>query len=139
VAEPVFRFLSRAYPFPAHRCERFAMTRQLVQYELESGGSILVSSETGAVGSAPVTRGLRDVEGEIVERASETFESALAQVEPAAQSLVARFRDLPHGPQSITIEFGVSLHAKVGAIIAETSGDANFKVSLTWHHDAQPS
>jgi NTP-dependent ternary system trypsin peptidase co-occuring protein len=115
------------------------MTRQLVQYELESGGTIVVSSESESLAGAPVTRGLRDVEGEIVERASESFESALAQVEPAAQSLVARFRDLPHGPQTITVEFGVTLHAKMGAIIAETSGDANFKVSLTWHHDAQPS
>lgn len=115
------------------------MTRQLVQYELESGGTILVSSEPEGFADAPVTRGLRDGQGEIVERASQSFESALAQVEPAAQSLVARFRDLPHGPQTITVEFGVSLHAKAGAIIAETSGDANFKVSLTWHHDAQPS
>ena len=115
------------------------MPRQLVQYELESGGTIIVSSESDTLSPAPVTRGLRDVEDEIVDRASQSFESALAQVEPAAQSLVARFRDLPRGPQTITIEFGVSLHAKVGAIIAETSGDANFKVSLTWHHDAQPS
>jgi hypothetical protein len=116
------------------------MPRRLVQYDLESGGSILVWSDTdnAPLAGEPVTRGLRDVEGQIVERAGRSFESALAQIEPAAETLIAQFRDLTHAPDEIEIEFGVSLHAQAGAIIAETSGDANFKVSLTWRHPPTP-
>jgi hypothetical protein len=115
------------------------MSRRLVEYELESGGTIVVDAEDGDFDTAarPVTRGLHDVEGAMVERAGRTFESALATVEPATQSLLSHLRELDHGPQTISIEFGVSLHAAAGAIIAQTGGDANFKVTLTWRRDSQ--
>jgi NTP-dependent ternary system trypsin peptidase co-occuring protein len=35
-------------------------------------------------------------------------------------------------PDEIAIEFGVKLSADVGAIIARTGGEANFKISLRW-------
>ena len=116
------------------------MPRQLVQYNLDSGGSVLVWTDASPLDAGqPVTRGLRDVGGAIVERAEQSFESAISQIEPAAQSLITRLRDSTHAPDEIVVEFGVSLHAQVGAIIAETSGEANFRVSLTWRHGPSPT
>jgi Trypsin-co-occurring domain 1 len=112
--------------------------RRLVEYPLESGGSILVWSETAGADGTTVTRGLHDVEKQIAQRAADTFEAALAHIEPAARSLLEHFRESANGPSEINLEFGVNLHAQAGAVIAGTSGDANFKVSLTWNAERSP-
>jgi hypothetical protein len=100
---------------------------RLVEFPLEDGSSILV--EVDAAG--PVTRGLSDRRG-VTEQAQQTFEQAVARVQPAAQALVRRLRALADAPEEIGVEFGVELSAEAGAFIAAASSTANFKVTLTW-------
>ena len=92
---------------------------------------------TEADANAQVTRGLRP--GAAVERltgqAHRTFEEAVDSVQPAAQSLIRRFRNLADAPHEVRVEFGMDLHAEAGAFIAAASTGANFKVTLTWRHD----
>ncbi|MEU7556660.1 CU044_2847 family protein, partial [Streptomyces sp. NPDC044571] len=66
-------------------------------------------------------------------RAEQSLDAMLDTVRPVADSFVSRFRGLAHAPDEITLEFGVSLSAEAGVVIASTATVANFSVSLTWN------
>lgn len=66
------------------------------------------------------------------DRAAASLDGMLSSVRPVAERFVARFRELPHPPDEITVDFGVSLSADADVVIASASGEANFSVSLTW-------
>lgn len=113
----------------------------LISFELEDGSQILVESQTSAVGGlAPASRA-----EDAVEAASQTFEQALDRVRPAASTIIAKLKSLSEPADEVTVEFGLNLQAKAGAVIASASVDAHYKVSLKWKRDvkadpsAQPS
>jgi hypothetical protein len=103
---------------------------QLVEFPLQDGGAVLIQVQDAAGG--PVMRGLGD--HTVVERSQRTFEEAVSRVQPAAQALLSRLRDLADVPEEIGVEFGLELSAEAGAFIAAASSTANFKVTLTWRH-----
>ena len=113
--------------------------QRLVEFPLEGGGSVVVDvGGAGGLGSREtargnVTRGLGA--GEVVARTGETFEAAFARIRPAATAAIVGFRTLSDQPQEIEIEFGVQLSADVGAIVAHTAAEANFRVTLRWKPD----
>lgn len=111
---------------------------QLVEFELETGGSVLVEVDERSRTAGAVRRGTERTRrsGEIAVKAGQTFESSFARVQPAAVALVAKLRGLAESPDEIEVEFGVQLSAEVGAIIAHTAGKANFSVRLTWKRDS---
>jgi len=100
----------------------------LLELPLRAGGSVVVDVDEGQRG--PVTRGGR--REEIVIEAGQTFEDAIDRVTPAFRALVERLRDLAERPDEIEVNFGLSLSADFGAIVAKTGGQANFSVSLKW-------
>jgi hypothetical protein len=100
----------------------------LIEFELEDGSSVLI--ETESVSTRPVTRGGRATE--LISKADETFEQALGRVGPTSAAIVERFRSMAHQPDEIEIEFGIKINAEVGAIIAKTSGEANFRIVVRW-------
>jgi hypothetical protein len=108
--------------------------RQLVEFPLREGGSVLVQVDDAAEGG-PVTRGWRDQN--VPEKARETFEQAISRVEPAAQALLTQLRGLAEPPDEVAVEFGVELSAQAGAFIAAAGSTANFKVSLTWRRPSR--
>jgi alkanesulfonate monooxygenase SsuD/methylene tetrahydromethanopterin reductase-like flavin-dependent oxidoreductase (luciferase family) len=75
--------------------------------------------------------------GEVVATAAESFQAALARFRPMASAMVTQFRELGERPQEISVEFGLKLTAEAGMVIAQTGGEANFKVSLVWR--SQPA
>lgn len=101
--------------------------RELIEFRLEDGTPVFIEAESI---SREVTRGGRA--GQLAVEASETFESALARVQPAAVALVDRLRALAEAPEEIEVEFGIQLSAEVGAFVAKAAGDANFRVALRW-------
>jgi NTP-dependent ternary system trypsin peptidase co-occuring protein len=109
--------------------------KQLVDLPLEDGGSIKVAVDDEGLPrdpSRPVTRSARP--GEMVATASETFEHALAGVAPASRAIVSKLR-AAGDPKTITVEFGITISADAGVIVAHTSGAANFRVVLTYGDD----
>ncbi|GAA4639841.1 hypothetical protein GCM10023196_103060 [Actinoallomurus vinaceus] len=104
---------------------------RLVEFPLEDGGTVVIAvTDVPTCDDGPVLRGIDG--GRVVEQAQRTFEEAIDQIRPAAQALVARLRALADPPDEMHITFGLDLHVKAGAIIAETGADANFAVELTW-------
>jgi hypothetical protein len=100
----------------------------LVQFELEDGSSVLI--ETESVSGQPVTRGGRAAE--MISKADETFEQALGRMGPTATAILKKFRETAEQPDEIEIEFGVKISAEAGAIVAKTSGEANFRIAVRW-------
>ncbi|MDQ1006188.1 hypothetical protein QFZ82_000673 [Streptomyces sp. V4I23] len=76
--------------------------------------------------------------GRAVARAEQTLGQMLDAVRPVADSFVGRFRGLAHAPDEIALEFGVSLSAEAGVVIASTATAANFSVRLTWNRSDRP-
>jgi len=69
-------------------------------------------------------------------QATDTFESALEKVRTAAEGILRQLRSLAQPPDEVAVEFGVKMSAESGAIIAKASGEANFKINLTWKREA---
>ena len=103
---------------------------QLVEFPLQDGGTVLVQVADGAPGD--VTRGWGDRDTRVVEQARQSFEQAVARVQPAVQGLLTQLRSLAEAPEQIEVEFGLQLSAEVGAFVAGASTTGNFKVSMTW-------
>jgi hypothetical protein len=105
---------------------------RLVEFDTGDGDSVLVEvTDTSSAGSAgPVTRGLGV--DKVAEHAHRSFEDAVGRVQPAAQAIISRLRDLADTPDEVQVEFGLGINAEAGGFIASASTTANFKVTITW-------
>jgi hypothetical protein len=106
--------------------------KHLVDLPLEEGGSIKVEVDEApfaANSGRPVTRSARPTE--MVSTATETLEHALGGIAPASRAIVSRLR-AAGDPRTITVEFGITISAEAGVVVAHTSGAANFRVMLTY-------
>jgi hypothetical protein len=104
---------------------------EIVEFRVAAGGVLRVQAVDGLDGGdeldlVPATPGMRDV----VDKATETLESALAKVTPALGTITERLRKL--SPDEVEVEFGFVLSAEHGVIIAKASGEIHFNVTLTW-------
>ncbi len=110
--------------------------RRLVEYRLgvENEGTVLVEVEE------PVNEASGEEEAasrswrQPVE-ASVSLEEALERVRPAADTLLAKLRQLAVAPDETQIAFGIKLTASAGAVLASASVEANYTVTLTWKND----
>jgi hypothetical protein len=108
---------------------------ELVEYPLEGGGMLLVQSASVDAGGGDL--GLASSAEEKAKKAKETLESALAQVTPALKSVASRLRDL--SPDDLTVEFGLTLTAETGIVVAKGSTEVHFTVTLAWSKDSTPT
>ena len=69
---------------------------------------------------------------DVLDHATERFEDAMARVVRLGEDAVRRARAAAQPPDSIEVELGLKLTAKAGFVIAESTGEANFKVTLKW-------
>jgi hypothetical protein len=94
-------------------------------------------------GAEPIVMEVDDVEeggivrsarpGQIIGTAATSFDAALERFQPMAQTLIARLRDLAERPDGIGVEFGLKMSMDAGLVVAHSSGEANFKVTLQWN------
>jgi hypothetical protein len=101
---------------------------QLVKFELDGGGSVLVEvdEEPGVKLAAPHEK--------IIEVAQLSFANALTGVRNAASTALDQFRGMAHKPDEIEIKFSLQLDAEAGAIIARTGVSGNIEVTVKWGH-----
>ncbi len=105
---------------------------ELVAVPLENGGVIVVEMDHAEAGVVKAGR-----PGQIVGKAVQTLEAALESVTPVAQAVLATLRQAR--PQEVTVEFGLTLSAEAGAIIAKTSSGCHLTVTLHWERDDDPA
>ena len=101
--------------------------RQLVAVPLDDGPAVLVEVDASA---DEIVRSARP--GEVAAALDETFQAALARLQPMTQAIVGKLREIAERPDVISVEFGIKLSADAGLVVAHTSGEANFRVNLRW-------
>lgn len=109
---------------------------QVVKMDLADGGSVLVEVAPAVAApdpDRPVTRGGRT--DDLVTSAGASLEQALDQLGPIVKGVVTKLREAADWPDEVEVEFSISLSADANVIIARTSGEANFKISLHWTRD----
>jgi hypothetical protein len=108
---------------------------ELVEYPLDDGGKLFVQS--ASMDAAQGELGLASPAEGRAKKAKETLESALAQVTPALKSVTGRLRDL--SPDDLTVEFGLTLTADTGIIVARGGAEVHFTVTLAWSRNDRPT
>lgn len=103
---------------------------QIIRFELDDGGSVLVepAAEAGTVRASAT--------GTAIRNATASYEAALSGVREAAIATLRQFTNLPHQPNAVTIEFGVRLDIAAGAVIARTGLEGHLQVTLEWKRPA---
>ncbi|MGP4010456.1 CU044_2847 family protein [Streptomyces sp. 4N124] len=94
---------------------------------LDDGQIVLL--EVAGDGPAGVQRVSR---GGVVAGAAETLQQALGRVRPALGAVLDGAQGLPRPPGSVTVEFGITLSAEAGVVVARGSTEAHFTVTMEW-------
>lgn len=101
---------------------------RLVAVPLESGEPLVIETDDSEEGG--VVRAARP--GESFATATQSFETALERFRPMAEVVVSKLSGLAQPPSGLVVEFGIKLSAQAGLVVAQTSGESNFKVTLEW-------
>ena len=108
--------------------------KRFIEFPLEDGSTIVVEVNESE-GERVTRRAARGTEEE-PEKAPQTFEQALSKIRPAIEKVIAMLRGLIQKPDEVEMEFGFSLSAEAGVIIASASTQANYRVTLRWKEEA---
>ena len=68
--------------------------------------------------------------GKIAEKASESFEAALAGIRPIAEDIVAQISGLASTPRKVEASFWIKLSGEMGVLLASTTAEANIEITL---------
>jgi hypothetical protein len=107
--------------------------KELVEFDLE-GGQVIYAEVDLADSEVGVARATRRSD-QVLRSTRESLESAMDVIQPAAEAVMRKIREIPIKPDEVTVEFGVKLSLAAGAIIASTSTEGNFKIAVTWRSD----
>jgi hypothetical protein len=83
-----------------------------------------------AAEDAPAGLGLASSTEDKVKKARETLESALDHVTPALEVVAGKLKSL--SPDEVTVEFGLTLTAETGVVVAKGGAEVHFTVTLAW-------
>lgn len=100
----------------------------MVEFEVGEAESVFVE----IAGDPPAGPELASRGGVLVEKAETSFAEAIDRLKPTLETIIDRIEGLARRPDDVTVELGVKLSAKAGAVIASTDAEANLKLALTW-------
>lgn len=97
---------------------------------LAAGGYVLIELDQEKSG---VTRASSKPGQKAIAQLEKTLQESLAPLKNIAEDIAAAVRadQGPGGPEW-SVSFGVTISAAAGVIIANTGGEANFSVTVTW-------
>lgn len=107
--------------------------KQWIEFKTDAGETILV--EVTALEQEYGPRAAAN-DSKIIAQANQTFQNALNVIKPVANAVIEKFDELTRKPDEMEAEFGLTLSADVGAVIATSGVEANIKIVLRWKsHD----
>jgi hypothetical protein len=113
---------------------------KLAQFTVRDGQTIWVEVDDGTERQVETYRRVaRDKGSELAKTATQSLQSALEAIKPAANEVATTLISLAQKPSRVEVEFGLKLSAEVGAIIASTSAEGHIGVKLIWSMDALAS
>lgn len=106
------------------------MMKKLIEFELENG-SILIEDST-------IEREYERIsKNSVPEKSIKSFDKAIADFEPAANSILTLIKKLSVTEGSV--EMGLKFSAKAGIILASADSEATLKVILKWDNSSKSS
>ncbi len=100
----------------------------LIEVPVEGGGRLLVQvSDTELPGELQLASARP---GEVVARARQSLEQALDLIKPAVRAVLDRL--VAMSPDEVSVEFGLTLGAETGIVIAKGTSELHFAVTLAW-------
>lgn len=106
----------------------------VIDVPVDAGGRLLVEASDAQL---PAGLDLASIEpGEVAARASESLERSLDQLGPAVGAMVDKIKAMG-GPDEFTVEFGLTLGAECGLIVAKGSSEVHLNVTLSWKRSGQ--
>lgn len=102
-----------------------------IETKTQNGFSLLIEVTEDSRGSAGFARSTEtgDVSSEA---AREAYGQTLATIRACANGVIDTLQGLEDQPSNASLEFGIKIDAKAGAMIAKSLGEGQFKVSLSW-------
>lgn len=104
----------------------------ILEVPVADGGRLLVEAPADGIPRDLDLAAVRP--GEVMAHARESLESSLDQLKPALEVLGTRLRSLK--PDAVTVEFGMTLSAEAGIVVAKGRSDVHFAVTLSWHGES---
>lgn len=103
--------------------------KQLVEYPLEEGGSILVEVTVSDIEGRIQKAGRPD---ELPVKAAITFEAALNTIRPVANAIVSKLDGLQRPPDEVEVQFKLGLKTGANAVLTSLEADTNLQLTLKW-------
>jgi hypothetical protein len=103
-------------------------TVYLIEVPVEGGGRLLVEASKAELPGDLQLAAARP--GEVVARARQSLEQALAQIKPAMRAVLDRL--VAMSPDEASVEFGLTLGAETGVVVAKGTSEMHFAVTLSW-------
>lgn len=100
---------------------------QLASFPSDAGPPLMVEVTENDYGVERVAR----EDGGIIQ-ATQKLEDALGRAMPTLRSVVRSIHSL--APHEAEIEFGITLSAEAGVVVAKTALEGHFTVTLSWSH-----
>jgi hypothetical protein len=104
---------------------------EYIETQAKDGTSIQIEVEESSKTGAGFTRQASST-GTAGEIAQGAYRQALNTIRACANGVIDTIQNLDDPPSSASIDFAVKIDAEVGAMIAKSANDAQFKVSLSW-------
>ena len=101
----------------------------LVEFPIEGGNSIFVEVEESTSEQIDDRIGIGD---DLVEKAKQSFEQAIAKIEPVANAIINKVRNLNQPADEVEVKFGLKMSAELGAVIASGKTELNYEITLKW-------
>ncbi|MEL7039085.1 MAG: CU044_2847 family protein [Cyanobacteria bacterium J06592_8] len=102
--------------------------KKIVEFSLENSESILVEVDEQPSGQDP-----RASIGKKVTQATQTtFEAAIAKIQPIANTIITKLRDLNEPADEVEVKFGVKMSGDLGVIVASGNAEVNYEITLKW-------
>jgi hypothetical protein len=115
------------------------MTGQDGTARTESDGDYITPDYGQLLVEFPPGRGIRQVAvgpSDLLRRSEDAVNAAMGTIRSMAQRVNAAVGSLPRRPDEVEVEFGITLDAESGAMIAKAAVGAAFTVRLTWSADS---
>jgi hypothetical protein len=100
---------------------------EILAFDTADGSQVLFAAPDDDIDVELVARSA----GDVIPTGS-TLDEAMASIRSASRSIIDVIRDMDHVPDEVTVNFGILMTAKVGAVIASAEAQGQIGVSLTW-------
>jgi Trypsin-co-occurring domain 1 len=112
--------------------------KKIVPFPIEPGSAEVIWVEVDGDGQSQTELEIPAGMGALLENLpAVSFDGALKQIKPATRAIMQTLTDL-NNPEEISVEFGIKLNAKAGALFTSLDGEANFKVTVKWKNPISP-